>query len=631
MQSSSAPSRQSQRPNQDHTHAPTRNRKPRELPELTVMKERIAQLSAANAHGLYRDGAARRAARTDAVVEALQLLWNRVLTVSSEEGIGLAAVGSAARGQLGPHSDLDLSIIYDDHIVDAATVKRIAEGVWYPLWDAGISLDHSVRTVRECTTVTDADLPAAIGWLTVLPIAGDTDLITRVSQRILTRWRGAASKRIGEIEASVTERAREFGSLATMNQPHLKESRGGMRDAVLVAALADSWLADRPHGTFDTALSQLLDVRDCLHLVAGKETNVLLPEHQPGIAALLGLTDPTHSPQEQAQEGADDVQALIARLGREVAYSLDATVNRAHHSLIHERPRFGFWPRAAHRRPAPRLESVAEGVSMHEGQIVLDTRADVVRDRSLPLRVGVAAASRDMGIAPITVSSLAEFTVDDSSWTPDMRDLFVRLLGTGHALVPVWESLDMARVPSRLVPEWDAIRNRPSMSAVHRFTVDRHSVEVASCLTATSPTGEAYAPAERAELLLAGIFHDIGKRRGVADHCAEGARQATTILYRMGYSPAIITHSVLLIREHLTLSDFALARDPNDTTALEELSQRLAGNPLLLDMLYDLTRADGSSLGATSGELLTKRLGWSAWRQRIVTQMYQAARAWMVR
>jgi [protein-PII] uridylyltransferase len=99
----------------------------------------------------------------------------------------------------------------------------------------------------------------------------------------------------------------------------------------------------------------------------------------------------------------------------------------------------------------------------------------------------------------------------------------------------------------------------------------------------------------------------------------------------MGYPVETIANAVLLIREHLRLSDVALTRDPSDTAAWRELSEALNGDPVLLDMLYDLTRADGSSLGATSGEVLTKKLGWSAWRQRVVTQMYHATRSWMTR
>ncbi|MCI1901859.1 MAG: nucleotidyltransferase domain-containing protein [Bifidobacteriaceae bacterium] len=616
-------------------------------PEIAGLKDRIAELSAPDDGGLYRRGPEKRAARTAAVLSALRDLWKQALAARTPgdgrgngaddgapidaAGIGLAAVGSLARGQFGPHSDLDLALIYDGHRATVATVEKLADRLWYPLWDAGISLDHSVRSVQQCEAVTSSDIPAAIGWLTVTAVAGDTELVTNTAATILERWRKAARKRLSELGESARHRAVEFGSLPYASQPHLKEARGGLRDASLVAALATSWLADRPHGSFDAAVERLLDVRDCLHLVSGKETNILMAEYQPRVASLLGLADPTLEAEQRDFEASADLQALLARLGRRIAYSLDSTLSRAQHSLIHTTPSARFFSGLGVRRAAPRFDSVAQGVSVHEGQVVLDTRADVVNDRALPLKVGLAAAERGVHIAPITVSSLAQCPVDDVTWTTQSRDLFVRLLETGPALIPVWEELDMARIPSRLIPEWDAVRNRPSASAVHRFTVDRHMVEVVSRLTKSSPIGDPYEPQRLQELFLAGILHDIGKRRGVVDHCAEGARQATAILYRMGYPVETIANAVLLIREHLRLSDVALTRDPSDAAAWRELSEALNGDPVLLDMLYDLTRADGSSLGATSGEVLTKKLGWSAWRQRVVTQMYHATRSWTTR
>lgn len=591
-----------------------------------------------NSHNsMFRDGAHKRAERTRVVLAALKALWNE--QVGAAGGIGLAAVGSLARGQFGPHSDLDLALLYDDSKVSSEAVKRVADELWYPLWDTGISLDHSVRSVRECISVTNSDIAAAVGWLSVKPVVGDMQLVTSTAEQIADRWRKAAHKRIPGLDGSVKERAKEFGVLAYMGQPNLKESRGGLRDATLVDAIAASWLADKPHGVFDAAVEKLLDVRDCLQLVAGKETSTLATAYQPGVAALLGLVDPTLPKDQCDQNASDDLQVLVARLGRRIAYSLDATLSRAVHSLMQTKPRFQHLPGRlgayfSARHSAPVLTSVAQGISEHEGQIVLDNRADVVHDHALTLRVGAAAATRGMRIAPITVSSLAQCPVDDSSWNEESRSLFTQLLGTGPALIPVWEELDMAHVPSRLIPEWDAVRNRPADPGVHRFTVDRHMVEVASRLTRSGnpvSSGEGYDQETFNELLLAGIFHDIGKRRGVKNHCAEGARQVTAILYRMGYGAPTIARVALLVREHLTLSDYALHRDPTDRGVWQELSDVFGGDPVLLDMLFDLTAADSSSLGATANEQLTKKIGWSPWRQRLVTQMYHATRAWMVR
>ena len=141
--------------------------------------------------------------------------------------------------------------------------------------------------------MTDHDLPAAMGWLDVVPIAGDTQLIESTAVSILERWRRAARKRLPELLGSAKSRLDEFGRMAYSNQPDIKESRGGLRDSVLVSALAASWLADRPHGQYDDAVERLLDVRDCIHLVANKDTNMLLAPYQAKVSAMLGLADPT--------------------------------------------------------------------------------------------------------------------------------------------------------------------------------------------------------------------------------------------------------------------------------------------------------------------------------------------------
>ena len=178
-------------------------------------------------------------------------------------------------------------VIYEPHALTDQQLNELANKLWYPIWDSGLDLDQSVRTVVQCEAVTDRDLPAAMGWLDVVPIAGDTGLIESTAVSILERWRKAARKRLPELLGSAKSRLDEFGRMAYINQPDIKEARGGLRDSVLVSALAASWLADRPHGTYDDAVERLLDVRDCIHLVAGKDTNMLLSPYQAKVAAML--------------------------------------------------------------------------------------------------------------------------------------------------------------------------------------------------------------------------------------------------------------------------------------------------------------------------------------------------------
>ena len=636
------------------------------------LKKRFMEMSQPDTDGVYRDGAAKRKARTALAVDCLTRLWQEAkdgvdFTVP-DHGVGLAAVGSLARGQIGPSSDLDLVLIYDSYALNDAQLNAFANKLWYPLWDSGLDLDHSVRTRQQCESVTDHDLPAAMGWLDVEPIAGDTDLIRITADSILERWRKAARKRLPELLASATSRLDEFGRLQYINQPDIKEARGGLRDSVLVSALAVSWLADRPHGAYDDAVDRLLDVRDCLHLVANKDTNLLLVRYQDKVAAMPGLADPTlPAGGEREAKSIDDMQTLLARIGRRIAFSLDSTASRAGHSLTHEKPRFAFFQmmsqRAGGHREAPEFENVAPGVAVHEHEIVFAPGADPSRDASLALRVTLASARRKLPINPGTLENLRRCPIHSNQWDDVTRDLFVQLLASGPELVRVWEEIDFADIPGKWMPEWLGIRNRPAVSAAHRYTIDRHSVEVTSRLTreigfpsradrdgrsagvvmgsgadaggsgvasvANGANGAGmprYDDAHYTALLLAGILHDIGKRPGVADHAAEGARHAPVILKRMGYDADTIRMVTLLVREHLTLSEFATGRNPNDPNTGSDLANRLRHDPVLLDMLYDLTRADGSSLGATSEEAITKKYGWSSRRETLVKQVVAATR-----
>ena len=601
------------------------------------LKQRFMDMSQPDDDGVYRNGATKRKARTELAMQCLTELWNAACKDVSfpvpDSGIGFAAVGSLARGQLGPSSDLDLVIIYEPRTLNDQQLNELANKLWYPLWDSGLDLDHSIRTRAQCEEVTDHDLPAAMGWLDVKPIAGDTALITTTATSILERWRKAARKRLPELLDSAKARLDEFGRLQYVNQPDIKEARGGLRDAVLVSALAASWLADRPHGIYDEAVERLLDVRDCIHLVAGKDTNLMLTPYQAKVAVMLGLADPTWPENERAAYSIDDLQTLLARIGRRISFSLDSTASRAEHSLTHEKPRFAFFQmfsqRSGGKREAPQFDVVAPGVAKHEGELVLAPGAEPAKDAKLASRMAVAAGEFGLPINPSTLVNLKHCPIHDNQWDDESRELFIRLLACGPHLMELWERIDFVDIPGRWLPEWLGVRNRPSASAAHRYTIDRHMVEVTSRLGRETPSGGRYDDDHFKALLLAGITHDIGKRAFVADHAAEGARHVPVILKRMGYAPDIVDWAAVLVREHLTLSEFATGKDPYDPAVAEELADRLHHDKMLLDMLFDLTRADGSSLGATAGETITKQYGWSKWREQIVRGMYSAARAAM--
>lgn len=161
---------------------------------------------------------------------------------------------------------------------------------------------------------------------------------------------------------------------------------------MLVSALAASWLADRPHGIYDEAVERLLDVRDCIHLVAGKDTNLMLTPYQAKVAAMLGLADPTWPENERAAYSIDDLQTLLARIGRRISFSLDSTASRAEHSLTHEKPRFAFFQmfsqRSGGKREAPQFDVVAPGRGQARRRIGVGARCRACQGRQAGVAYG---------------------------------------------------------------------------------------------------------------------------------------------------------------------------------------------------------------------------------------------------
>jgi [protein-PII] uridylyltransferase len=525
--------------------------------------------------------AAERGARTAAADALCVAAFERALQGGDDAGLALVAVGGYGRGELAPHSDLDLVLVHADE-VDASAV---AERVWYPLWDAGADLDHSVRALSQVRRSAAADPRVALGLLDARHVAGDPHLALLLRTGLLAQWRREARRQLPALRELVSTRAERVGELAHAAVPDLKESTGGLRDATVLKALVATWLVDVPHADLERCRRALLDVRDVLQEVAGRATDRVAPELWPELAVRLDHPDP------------ESLQRHVRGLGRRITHLSRLTWRRV--DAVLARP-------PATRPRTPALAPVAPGVAVSGGEVVLDRGARVATDPLLLLRAAVEAAERDLVLAPPTAARLARDGAPlPEPWDDEARRLFTRLLAAGPGLLPVWETLEETRALDRLLPEWERVRLLPHASPVHRFTVDRHLVE--TCVEASRLIRRVSRPDV---LMAAALLHDIGKG-GLADHSVAGEPVAAAVAARMGFSERECDLVRTLVRRHLMLAETATTRDLEDPATVERVAW-LVGDPEALELLEALTEADARATSAQA---------WTSWRARLVGEL----------
>lgn len=533
-------------------------------------------------------GRVRRAAIADFTLAWLQDVWSVATNGRARPGVALAAVGSLGRRDAGPLSDLDLVLLHDGRSLTEQDLVTLADRLWYPIWDAKVRLDHSVRTLGQCRAVAGEDLSAAVGLLDLAAVAGDVELVAGVRSTLAHDWRAGARKRLPQLMTGLAARHTRHGDLAQTIEPDLKEAHGGLRDMTVLRALAAAWLTDRPHGEVDTAYEQLLDVRDALQVVTGRGRDRLGREDHDAVAALLGYAD------------ADDLLTMVSRSGRTVAYALDATARRA-----------GQSQRARTLRVGPRrsaLVALGYGVFEHDGEAVLG--ATPAADPVLPLRVAVVAARAALPLAPATLANLAALPDLPDPWPSAARELFTDLLATGDGLPVVWAGLTQAGLVHRWLPEWAGVDSRPQRNPVHRHTVDRHLIQ-----TVVEAGAHVREVARPDLLLVAALLHDIGKIAGARDHSRTGAAITRDVLRRMGFAGAEAAIITRLVAEHLTLIELATRRDVADPATAAAAWQAAGADRDTFELLRAVTIADATAAGPTA---------WTPWRSRLLDDLCEA-------
>ncbi|MCJ7826771.1 MAG: HD domain-containing protein, partial [Demequinaceae bacterium] len=441
---------------------------------------------------------------------------------------------------------------------------------------------------------------AAAGLLDLRHVAGDAALIEKAHSAILADWRITVKKHLPELLSGARTRAERFGELAFLIEPNLKEARGGLRDYTNLTALTATWLADRPHGAVDAAAEHLRDVRDALQVVSGGPQVILGRHVAEKVATRMGY------------RSTDDLLSSLTDTGRRIAYALDVTERNAMRALTKpERGSRIFLAR--HRRVPPSHVLVAPGLIEIGPDLALASDARPEDDALLPLRVGAIAATMGLNPTPRLLEALPKTPSLSDPWPPEALPLFLDLLRSSERLFEVWEALDLSGAIVRWIPEWEGIRNRPQRSPVHRFTVDRHSIEAVIQAGPLTPSVD-----NPDLLLLVVLFHDLGKRPGAGDHSEAGAALIPVIAARMGLAPSLAEDLETLVRHHLLLAELASSEDPAAPETVATLLEPLGHRSDLFDTLRALTEADAIAAGPKA---------WKPWRQALVDTLTRAARA----
>lgn len=494
--------------------------------------------------------------------------------------VALVAVGGQGRRELAPQSDLDLLLL----VGKGADAAAVADGLWYPVWDAGLKLGHAVRSVRDTLTLAAEDLETATALLSARHLAGARPLTEELEEKAKAAWRKRGRRWLEELSASVRSRHCEAGEVAFDLEPDLKDGRGGLRDVHALAwaraagAEVDPALLVELERHHDT----LLEVRVELHRATARPGDRFLLTEQDAVAAALGDAD------------ADALMARVAAAGRAIAWASDE-------SWYETDLRSGGGLKERLRRERP----LDDGLVVHNGRVALADLGSARTDPVAVLRVALGAARTGKRVDLATLAALAEAPAMPDPWPEDARARFVDLILHGPASIPVVEALDQFDLWCPLLPEWAPTRSLPQRNVFHRYTVDRHLLECSA---------EAASIAHRTPrpdlLVVAALLHDIGKGHP-GDHSEVGEQLATGIAQRMGFDDHDVATIAVLVRHHLLLSDVATRRDLDDPATLSMVIDAV-GDAERLALLRALSEADGLATGPTA---------WGPWKSQLVEQL----------
>jgi [protein-PII] uridylyltransferase len=556
--------------------------------------------------------------RAHFIDQILQLAWQH-FPWPDEKNISLVAVGGYGRGELHPHSDIDLLILTRSDRV--SKYKSCISSFLTLLWDINLEIGQSVRSLKQCKQEAKADITVATALMESRTLAGPPQL--RDEMEKLT-----TGKRIWPIKEFLRAkwdeqiaRHEKYYDIDYALEPNVKTSPGGLRDIQTIA-----WVAKRQFGArdfhdlvelgflnpseeaiFNEGQRFLWKIRYGLHLISGRREDRLLFDKQRELASLLGYEDDQKSlAVEKLMQRYYQVVASLREVNDVLLQHLDEAILRAGEK--------------------ERIIPLNKRFQIRNGYIEVTSPAVFRRTPFALLEIFVLMAQNAevQGVRASTIRLIREHRhLVDDKFRDDIRNtsLFMELLRSTHLLTLQLRRMARYGILDRYLPEFGHITGKMQHDLFHIYTVDAHTLQVVENMRRfLLPDAEENFPVAahiarslpKIELLyIAGLYHDIAKGRG-GDHSVLGMDDAERFCHRHHLSSWDGRLVSWLVQKHLLMSMTAQRKDISDPEVIHEFALEV-GDKLHLDYLYALTVAD---ICATNPSL------WNAWRASLLRQLY---------
>ncbi len=561
----------------------------------------------------------------EAIMNAVSSL-NRDMVRFGEAHVAVLAMGGYGRKELCPKSDVDVMILYD-----AAAAKNTAEeyakALLHFLWDAGLDLGHSVRTLDEAVSLHGSSLDAWVSMLESRHLCGSPSLSARLFDVLRERSASDAWIRNG-ILADTTARHERYGNSVKLLEPDVKKSAGGLRD--IHAAF---WFyRTKNTNTIGYSLEKPATVVFIDQLV---QDGLLLPDGGASARSALEFLLRTRHEMHFLRQSSQNT--LEYNLQREVAQGLGfgpkAELNsvevfmRQYYLHAHVLSRL-------HRRVLREFEGSArkqeEGITVAEALIARDdllySTVPIVNAQQI-FQAFMVGAENDLEFSPLLETEVERAVVlitDEVRTSPEVAKMFGRILRS-RRVAETLRSMNDLGVLGAYVPEFGDLVAFFQHNVYHFFTADEHTLlAIAAVEKLREQPGvlhEVFRGLRRKDILyLAILLHDIAKPRGVTDHEITGVLMAEVILTRFGMEDAI-PDVAFLVRNHLVMEQIAFRRNIHDPATIREFAS-LFETPEQLDCLYLLTFADLSAVNMSV---------WTEWKGLLLQDLYRATKEVLVR